>query len=205
MVGEYDSKFTKGSRKVDIHPGVVLDKADPKTGQFPVAMISKKLPDDPPQAPIRTFYQSSGLDGNVRLGPPVKVVNAKPWKHKETGGKQAPMSEAELKKLRDAMEPHQGWSPSSDDNKSKIPGSVRGARGAVSKPPAAKPHVQGAKPHVQAHIKPARGKGKQRATSPVRNSARPLRPTSARAAAGKGKKPIRGKREFIGRRAVRSE
>jgi hypothetical protein len=48
--------------------------------KIPVVMISKKLPNDPPQAPIQDFYLGSALHGNIKLAPPKQVVNAKPTK-----------------------------------------------------------------------------------------------------------------------------
>ena len=90
-------------KDVSIHPGVVLGTPDPVTGKFPVAMISSKLPDNPPQVPIKTFYHGSGLDGNIRLDPPKLIENAKAWKNKKTGGAQSPMSPGDIQRLRDAM------------------------------------------------------------------------------------------------------
>lgn len=90
-------------KDVNIHPGVVLGTPHPDTGKFPVAMISNKLPNNPPQVPIKTFYHGSGLDGNIRLDPPKQIENAKPWKNKKTGGRQSPMSHADMQRLQDAM------------------------------------------------------------------------------------------------------
>jgi hypothetical protein len=90
-------------KDVNIHPGVVLGTPHPDTGKFPVAMISNKLPNNPPQVPIKTFYHGSGLDGNIRLDPPKHIENAKPWKNKKTGGRQSPMSHADMQRLHDAM------------------------------------------------------------------------------------------------------
>jgi len=113
-------------KDVTIHPGVVLGDPHPDTGKFPVAMISTKLPNNPPQKPINTFYHGSDLRGNIRLDPPKHIENAKPWKNEKTGGRQSPMSHADMEKLREAMGaqftsrstfcylfinavPHQGW------------------------------------------------------------------------------------------------
>ena len=113
-------------KDVTIHPGVVLGSPNPETGKFPVAMISTKLPNNPPQEPIKTFYHGSDLRGNIRLDPPKNIENAKPWKNEKTGGRQSPMSHADIQKLREAMGaqfgsrstfcylfirtvPHQGW------------------------------------------------------------------------------------------------
>lgn len=90
-------------KDVSIHPGVVLGTPHPVTGKFPVAMISSKLPNNPPQVPVKTFYHGSGLDGNIRLDPPKQIENAKAWKNKKTGGRQSPMSHGDMQRLRDAM------------------------------------------------------------------------------------------------------
>jgi len=104
---------SKATKAVSIHPGVVLARPHPATGKFPVAMISKKLPNDPPQAPIQNFYHGSSLHGNVKLAPPKEISKAKPWKDEKTGGRQSPMNPAGVQKLKDAMKPHEGWrSPS---------------------------------------------------------------------------------------------
>lgn len=93
-------------KDVDIHPGVVLGKPDKVTKKFPVAMISSKLPFDPPRKKINTFYQSGGLDGDVRLAPPKHILNAKHWKNKETGGRQSPMNEDGVRRLEAEMGAH---------------------------------------------------------------------------------------------------
>lgn len=90
-------------KDVSIHPGVVLGTPHPVTGKFQVAMISSKLPNNPPQVPVKTFYHGSGLDGNIRLDPPKWIENAKHWKNKKTGGRQSPMSHGDMQRLRDAM------------------------------------------------------------------------------------------------------
>jgi len=106
--GELEGK-SKATKDVSIHPGVVLGSPHPTTGKFPVAMISKKLPKNPPQAPIQDFYHGSALHGNIKLAPPKEIENAKPWKNQKTGGRQSPMTPAGVQKLRDAMKPHEGW------------------------------------------------------------------------------------------------
>ena len=93
-------------KDVSIHPGVVLAEPNPATNKFPVAMISNKLPYNPPQTDIKHFYHGTGLDGNVRLAPPKQVENVKPWKHKLTGGRQSPTSKDGLNKLEAEMGAH---------------------------------------------------------------------------------------------------
>jgi len=66
-------------------------------------MISKKLPNNPPQAPIQNFYHDSTLHGNIKLAPPKEIENAKPWKNQQTGGRQSPMKPAGVEKLKEAM------------------------------------------------------------------------------------------------------
>lgn len=90
-------------RDVSIHPAVVLGPPHPDTGKFPVAMISTKLPNNPPQKPVKTFYHGSGLEGNIRLDPPKQVASAKAWKDKKTGKIVSPMTTADLNSLRSAM------------------------------------------------------------------------------------------------------
>jgi len=278
--GEYETKPKGEWKDVSIHPGVVLGTPHPVTGKFPVAMISSKLPNNPPQVPVKTFYHGSGLDGNIRLDPPKQIENAKAWKNKKTGGRQSPMSHGDMQRLRDAMVPHQGWrSPSppatpppgskgkqkegqsvprrpqpphvnAHASSSRHPAPPRGQRpppvnahasssrqpvpargphsqGPPSRPPAhinQRPHAQGPRPHPQGntpHRNPAHpslpprpaspaGRNPARPASPQRHPAHPSlprRPPSPQRgpAGGKGKQPVRGKREFIRRRAVRSE
>jgi len=122
--GELEGK-SKAIKDVSIHPGVVLGSPSPTTGKFPVAMISKKLPHNPPQAPIQNFYHGSALHGNIKLAPPKEIENAKPWKNQQTGGRQSPMSPAGVQKLRDAMKPHAGWRTPPPGSRSRSPSPSR--------------------------------------------------------------------------------
>jgi hypothetical protein len=86
-----------------MHPGVVLGLPHPQTGKFPVAMISKKLPGDPPQKPIEHFYHDSHLLGNIRLAPPKMVKRARPWRNENTGANSSPMSHEGMQRLQEEM------------------------------------------------------------------------------------------------------
>jgi len=100
-------------KKISIHPGVIIGGPDPETGKYPVAMISKKLPHDPPQAPIEKFHPDSSVYGNIALHPPhpIELHDLKPWKDERTGIRQTPLDNANLHKLKGAMAPHVGWRP----------------------------------------------------------------------------------------------
>jgi len=100
-------------KKISIHPGVIIGGPDPETGKYPVAMISKKLPHDPPQAPIEKFHPDSSVYGNIALHPPhpIELHDMKPWKDERTGIRQTPLDNANLHKLKGAMAPHVGWRP----------------------------------------------------------------------------------------------
>jgi len=108
----YEEK-SKDNKKVSIHPGVVV--AGPLTdGTYHVAMISKSLPDNPPQASIHDFHTDSSIHGSVSLAPPKNVhVNLmKPWKDGKTGNVVSSMNEANLEKMKNMMKPHGNWKPS---------------------------------------------------------------------------------------------
>jgi hypothetical protein len=99
--------------KISIHPGVVMEGPDPETGKYPVAMISKKLPNDPPQENIKTFHPNSNIYGNIALHPPynIKPEDMKPWKDDKTGVRHVPMEPPGLHSLKQAMGPHKHWRP----------------------------------------------------------------------------------------------
>lgn len=99
--------------KISIHPGVVMDHPDPVTGRYPIAMISKKLPNDPPQKNIKTFHPNSNIYGNIALHPPynIRPEDMKPWKDDKTGVRHVPMEAPGLHSLKAAMEPHTHWRP----------------------------------------------------------------------------------------------
>ncbi|KAJ3505280.1 hypothetical protein NLJ89_g7500 [Agrocybe chaxingu] len=100
----YEEK-TIDNKRVTIHPGVVLSGPHPVTGKYEVAMISKKLPHDPPQAPVGQFHPGSSAYGNVSLGPAkqVSLQHLKPWKDENTGQRQEPMTPGNVQKLKAAM------------------------------------------------------------------------------------------------------
>jgi len=110
--GAYEQKSPDVNlKKISIHPGVIVGGPHPETGKYSVAMISKKLPHDPPQAPIDHFHPDSSVYGNIALHPPhqVAVHDMKPWKDERTGVRQTPLHRGDLHKLKDAMVPHVGW------------------------------------------------------------------------------------------------
>ncbi|KAF8905785.1 hypothetical protein CPB84DRAFT_1960305 [Gymnopilus junonius] len=78
--------FDRKLDKISIHPGVVMEGLDPETGKYPVAMISKKLPNNPPRKDIKAFHP-----------------NMKPWKDDKTGVRHIPMQPHELHSLKEAM------------------------------------------------------------------------------------------------------
>lgn len=100
--------------KIPIHPAVVLDGLDPETGTHSVAMISKHLPNDPPQKNIKIFHPEADIYGNVALSPPKHVTPAqmKPWVNPlKEGVIHSPMDPSGLESLKEAMAPHTGWRP----------------------------------------------------------------------------------------------
>jgi len=257
---ELEGKPRAGTKAVSIHPGVVLGTPHPVTGKFPVAMISKKLPNDPPQAPIQDFYHGSSLHGNIKLAPPKHIVNAKPWKNEKTGGRQSPVSPAGLQKLKEAMKPHEGWrspsppphtpppSPKGEQKQgqsvpewrrrpaqvnahasgSRIPVPVHAAPPHPANNAARKPNppmpahgnqlkqpagqrpkspqgssskipVLASQPHQPANRSPSRP-----GSPPNRPAGTSSKPKDSGSNDKKGKQPVRGKREFMRRRAMRS-
>ena len=69
---------------------------------YTVAMISKKLPGDPPQKPVSTYQSGTGMEGNISLSPvQVNWGKMKIWRQRDTGtGQQEPMlSETKLQEL----------------------------------------------------------------------------------------------------------
>jgi hypothetical protein len=106
--------------------------AGPSTdGNYKVAMISKTLPDNPPQESIHTFHPESSIYGSVSLARPKDVQGSmmKPWKDNKTGNAATPVNPANLEKMKDLMsmsflgrffpsygnldfvEPHINWNP----------------------------------------------------------------------------------------------
>lgn len=80
-------------QKIDtIHPGVVVAGPTGSDRIYAVAMISKKLPGDPPQKPVSTYQSGTGMEGNISLVP-VQVAwsKMKVWRQRDTGtGQQQP-------------------------------------------------------------------------------------------------------------------
>ncbi|KAH9483254.1 hypothetical protein JR316_0005358 [Psilocybe cubensis] len=108
----YEQKTKENNLKnISIHPGVVVGGPDPETGKYDVAMISKKLPHDPPQAPITNYHPAETVYGNVALSPPKKIKpkHMKGWVNQKTGVQEKEMSAENLAKLKKDMEPHAGW------------------------------------------------------------------------------------------------
>ena len=69
---------------------------------YTVAMISKKLPGDPPQKPISTYQSGTDMEGNISLQPvQVSWSKMKIWRQRDTGtGQQQPqLEQAKLVKL----------------------------------------------------------------------------------------------------------
>jgi len=68
-------------------------------------MISKSLPDNPPQESIHSFHPGSSIYGSVSLARPkdVHVDMMKPWKDGKTGNTAAPINPANLEKMKDMM------------------------------------------------------------------------------------------------------
>jgi len=104
---EYELKPPK---EISIHPGVVLD-GPRENGKYGIAMISKKLPHDPPQQDVKTFHPGTTLYGNVALSPEkeARPEGMKPWKSDKTGETEVPMPHAGVEALKTAMGPHTGW------------------------------------------------------------------------------------------------
>jgi len=99
-------------KKISIHPGIIVGGPDPITGKHDVAMISKKPPFDPPQAPIEHFQTGTGIYGNVVLkARPVSPGAMKPWVDTTTNAQQARLVGHGYNKLKTAMEPHVNWEP----------------------------------------------------------------------------------------------
>jgi hypothetical protein len=107
----YEEK-SKENKKISIHPGVVI--AGPsKDGTYQVAMISKSLPDNPPQASIQSFHPESNIYGSVSLARPkdVHLNMMKPWKDGKTGNVATPMNPPSLENMKNMMKPHVNWKP----------------------------------------------------------------------------------------------
>lgn len=107
----YEEK-SKENRKVSIHPGVVI--AGPSAdGIYKIAMISKSLPDNPPQQLIHNFHPETNIYGSVSLAPPkdVHVNMMKAWKDSKTGNVATPMNPTNLENMKNMMEPHVNWEP----------------------------------------------------------------------------------------------
>jgi len=107
----YEAK-SKENKKVSIHPGVVI--AGPSTdGTYQVGMISKSLPDNPPQVSIHTLHPESNIYGSVSLARPKDVHSSmmKPWKDSKTGNTATPMNPAKLENMKNMMKPHINWNP----------------------------------------------------------------------------------------------
>jgi len=68
-------------------------------------MISKSLPDNPPQESIHSFHPESNIYGSVSLARPkdVHVDMMKPWKDGKTGNTATPISPANLEKMKNMM------------------------------------------------------------------------------------------------------
>lgn len=104
-IAEKNAKDTfQSHKKISIHPGIVVGDPHPETGAHPVAMISKKPPFNPPQAPIEHFQTGTGIYGNVVLkARPISPSAMKPWKDASSGGKQTPLAGQGYQKLIKAM------------------------------------------------------------------------------------------------------
>ncbi|KAF8189737.1 hypothetical protein BJ912DRAFT_362210 [Pholiota molesta] len=105
IVGVRPGEYEHGAPKdVTIHPGVVLD-GPRDNGKYGIAMISKKLPHDPPQQDVKAFHPETSLYGNVALSPEkeARPVGMKPWKSDKTGVTEVPMPHAGVEALKVAM------------------------------------------------------------------------------------------------------
>ncbi|TEB25068.1 hypothetical protein FA13DRAFT_1738692 [Coprinellus micaceus] len=84
-----------------MHPGVVVGGP---TGdrEYRVAMISSKLPGNPPQKPVSTY--KPGMEGNISLSPVAAAwAKMKPWKQKNSGSNE-PASALEAKMLKNLLQ-----------------------------------------------------------------------------------------------------
>ncbi|CAA7269172.1 unnamed protein product [Cyclocybe aegerita] len=163
----YEEK-TIDNKRVTIHPGVVLSGPHPVTGKYEVAMISKKLPHDPPQAPVGQFHPGSSAYGNVSLGPAkqVSLQHLKPWKDEKTGQRQDPMTHENVQKLKAAMAPHAGWKPPPPPPTPAVPPKPASPTAKGGQHPNA--HASGSK-----HPSPGRpGRSPQRGKSPQKSRSR---------------------------------
>lgn len=105
VVGVRPSEYElKPPKEISIHPGVVLD-GPRDNGKYGIAMISKKLPHDPPQQDVKTFHPKATLYGNVALSPEqeARPEGMKPWKSDKTGETEVPMPHAGVEALKAAM------------------------------------------------------------------------------------------------------
>ncbi|KAF9475272.1 hypothetical protein BDN70DRAFT_267136 [Pholiota conissans] len=91
-------------KEISIHPGVVID-GPRENGKYGIAMISKKLPHDPPQQNVQDFHPKTSLYGNVALSPEkeARPQGMKPWKSDKTGETELPMPAHGVEKLKAAM------------------------------------------------------------------------------------------------------
>ena len=84
-----------------MHPGVVVG-GPVGDREYRVAMISSKLPGNPPQKPVSTYKQ--GMEGNISLSPiAVAWAKMKPWKQKNSGSNE-PASALEAKMLKKLLQ-----------------------------------------------------------------------------------------------------
>jgi len=111
IVGVRPSEYELNPPKeVTIHPGVVLD-GPRENGKYGIAMISKKLPHNPPQESVKKYHPETSLYGNVALSPEkeARPEGMKPWKSDKTGITEVPMPHEGVEKLKKEMGPHTGW------------------------------------------------------------------------------------------------
>lgn len=111
IVGVRPSEYEdRPPKEISIHPGVVIGGPNHE-GKYSVAMMSKKLPGNPPQADIRHFHPAANVYGNVALSPAkeARPKAMKPWKSDKTGETAIPVSKHGVEAIKDAMVPHQDW------------------------------------------------------------------------------------------------
>ncbi|PPQ82839.1 hypothetical protein CVT25_009214 [Psilocybe cyanescens] len=122
--GAYEKKTKENNLKsISIHPGVVMGGPHPETGRYSVAMISKKLPNDPPQAPIEHYHPVSTVYGNIALSPPkeIRPEDMKGWINEKTGAREKHMNDENLTRLKKDMGPHVDWRPPTPPPKPPTP------------------------------------------------------------------------------------
>jgi len=198
--GAYEKKSPDVNfNKISIHPGVIVGGPNPEDGKYKVAMISKKLPHNPPQAPIEHFHPDSSAYGNIALHPPhdIAIDDMKPWKDERTGVRQTPLSHGNLEKLKGAMEPHVRWKaptpppfpePRPEQPQGSRPGSRPGSRAPARRPgqQVNKAHAGGSKHLAPGPSSHASGSSQHPAASGSGSGS--SRPPTARKD-NKGKKP----------------